>query len=53
MKEQLITLINAYGAARATSDQLLIKLAGDQLQAFLASVDLMEIQPADQKADKT
>jgi hypothetical protein len=46
MKKQLITLINAYGAARATGDQVLIKLAGDQLQAFLASVDLTEIQPA-------
>jgi hypothetical protein len=46
MKEQLIALINSYGAARTTGDPLLIKLAADQLQAFLASVDLTEIQPA-------
>jgi hypothetical protein len=40
MKEQLIAIINSYGAARASGDALLQQLAASQLTAFLESVEI-------------
>jgi hypothetical protein len=40
MKEQLIAIVNAYAAARASGDTLLQQFATQQLGAFLESVEI-------------
>lgn len=40
MKEQLITIINSYAAARASQDGVLQQFATQQLQAFLEAVEI-------------
>jgi hypothetical protein len=40
MKEQLITIINSYAAARYSGDSLLQQFAAQQLQSFLDSVEI-------------
>lgn len=40
MKEELITLLNSYAAARCSGDTLLQQFATGQLQAFLEQVEL-------------
>jgi hypothetical protein len=43
MKDQLIRMVNAYGAARASGDELLLGLAVVALQNFLSVVELVPI----------
>ena len=46
MKEELITLLNSYAAARCSGDTLLQQFATGQLQAFLEQVELTKTTPA-------
>jgi phage I-like protein len=46
MKEQLIQLITAYGAAHASGNVILKQLAAGQLDAFLAVVEVVKPEPA-------
>lgn len=46
MKDTLLQLVNSYAAARASGDPILQQFAAGQLQTFLASVELIEGQPA-------
>ena len=46
MKDDLIRLINAYAAARASGDALLISMAAERLQQFLAAVEVAAIEQA-------
>lgn len=46
MKEELITLLNSYAAARCSGDTLLQQFAAGQLKAFLEQVELTRITPA-------
>lgn len=41
MREQLITIINSYAAARASGDALLQRFAAQQLSVFLESVEII------------
>jgi hypothetical protein len=45
MKTDLIALINAYAAARASGDALLLSMAAERLQQFLAAVEVVAIEP--------
>lgn len=45
MKEQLIQLITAYGAAHGSGNAILKQLAAGQLNAFLAAVDVVKPEP--------
>jgi hypothetical protein len=40
MKDQLITIVNAYAAARASGDTLLQQFAAQQLGTFLDAVEI-------------
>jgi hypothetical protein len=40
MKDQLITIVNAYAAARASGDSMLQQFATQQLGAFLEAVEI-------------
>lgn len=44
MKQQLAELIEAYAAARASGNRMLLEFAASQLNALLASVDVVEIK---------
>jgi len=46
MKEQLIQLIAAYGAAHASGNAILKQLAAGQLDAFLESVEVVRPTPS-------
>lgn len=46
MKEELISMITTYANARSTGDVALIDFAGTRLNAFLAKVDVVEVEPA-------
>lgn len=46
MKEQLVQLIVAYGAAQSSGNALLKQMAGAQLDAFLENVELTKPAPA-------
>jgi hypothetical protein len=46
MKDDLIRLINAYAAARASGDALLISMAAERLQGFLEAVEVVAIEQA-------
>jgi hypothetical protein len=46
MKTGLIALINAYAAARASGDALLLGMAAERLQQFLAVVEVVAIEQA-------
>lgn len=43
MKQQLIQLIEAFGAARQSGNAILQQYAAQQLQAFLDGVELTEV----------
>ena len=45
MKDQLIQLIAAYGVAHASGNAILKQLAGGQLDAFLATVEVFKPEP--------
>jgi phage I-like protein len=45
MKEQLIQLITAYGLAQASGNAILKQLAAGQLDAFLATIDVVKPEP--------
>ena len=48
MKEQLITIINSYAAARASGDTSLQQFAAQQLASFLEGVTITTAEkPAD------
>jgi hypothetical protein len=40
MKDQLITIVNSYAAARASGDTVLQQFAAQQLGAFLEAVEI-------------
>jgi hypothetical protein len=40
MKEQLITIVNAYAAARVSGDAMLQQFAAQQLGVFLEAVEI-------------
>ena len=42
LKSDLIALINAYAAARASGDALLISMASERLQQFIDSIDVID-----------
>ena len=42
MKQQLAELIEAYAAARATGNRMLLEYAAEQLNDFMAKVDVAE-----------
>jgi hypothetical protein len=44
MKQQLAELIEAYAAARASGNMMLLEWAAGQLNAFMARVDVAEIK---------
>ena len=46
MKEQLVQLIVAYGAAQSSGNALLKQMAGAQLDSFLENVELTKPAPA-------
>ena len=46
MKDDLIRLINAYAAAKASGDALLLSLAAERLQGFLEAVDVVAVEQA-------
>ena len=46
MKDDLIRLINAYAAARASGDALLLSMAAERLQGFLEAVDVVAVEQA-------
>jgi hypothetical protein len=46
MKTDLIALINAYAAARASGDALLLSMAAERLQQFLEAVEVVAIEQA-------
>jgi hypothetical protein len=46
MKDDLIRLINAYAAARASGDALLLSMAAERLQQFLEAVEVVAIEQA-------
>jgi hypothetical protein len=46
MKTDLIALINAYAAARASGDALLLSMAAERLQGFLAAVEVVAVEQA-------
>jgi hypothetical protein len=50
MKDQLITIINSYAAARASGDALLQQFAAEQLGAFLDGVVIVA-QPIEDSSD--
>ena len=41
MKDQLITIVNSYAAARASGDTVLQQFAAQQLGAFLDAVEIV------------
>jgi hypothetical protein len=49
MKPQLAELIEAYAAARASGNRMLLEFAAGQLNDFMARVDVTEIK--EQKAE--
>jgi hypothetical protein len=51
MKDQLITIINSYAAARASGDALLQQFAAQQLGAFLDGVDIIAQTTEDSNND--
>jgi hypothetical protein len=46
VKDDLIKLINAYAAARASGDALLLGMAAERLQQFLEVVDVVAVEQA-------
>ena len=44
MKQQLAELIEAYAAARASGNRMLLEFAVGQLNAFLQTADVVEIK---------
>lgn len=44
MKQQLADLIEAYAAARASGNRMLLEFAAGQLNEFMAAVDVVEIK---------
>jgi len=44
MKQQLAELIEAYAAAKATGNRMLLEFAVTQLNDFLSKVEISEIQ---------
>jgi hypothetical protein len=46
VKDDLIKLINAYAAARASGDALLLGMAAERLQGFLEAVDVVAVEQA-------
>jgi hypothetical protein len=40
MKEQLVALIEAFAAAKATNNALLVQFAAQQLSSFLDAIDV-------------
>jgi hypothetical protein len=46
MKDDLIRLINAYAAARASGDALLLSMAAERLQGFLEAVQVAAVERA-------
>jgi hypothetical protein len=46
VKDDMIALINAYAAARASGDALLISMAAERLQQFLAAVEVVAVEQA-------
>jgi hypothetical protein len=49
MKPQLAELIEAYAAARATGNRMLLEYAAEQLNGFMAKIELTEISPQEEK----
>lgn len=47
MKEQLVQLIVAYGAAQSSGNALLKQMAGAQLDLFLENVELTKPAPCE------
>ena len=43
MKQQLADLIEAYAAARASGNRMLLEFAAGQLNGFMAAVDVVEM----------
>jgi hypothetical protein len=46
VKDDLIRLVNAYAAARASGDALLLSMAAERLQQFLEAVEVVAIERA-------
>ena len=46
MKEQLVQLIIAFGAAHASGNAVLKQLAAQQMDAFLAGVEVVKPEPS-------
>lgn len=46
MKEQLAQLIEAFGAARYSQNQDLVRMAAAQITEFLQKVEIVELPPA-------
>ena len=42
LKAKLVELINTFADARLTSNQNLLRFAGEQIQAFLQSVEIKD-----------
>ena len=49
MKQQLAELIEAYAAARASGNIMLLEWAAGQLNAFMARVEVSEIKQEEDK----
>ena len=44
-KQQLATLIDAYADAKRTNNEILIKMASEQLQGFFSAHDVIPTSP--------
>lgn len=51
-KQELANLIDAYADARRTGNEILMKLAVEQLQIFLSAYDLVPIEPPAENSDE-
>lgn len=51
MKEQLVQLIIAFGAAHASGNAVLKQLAAQQVDAFLAGVEVVKPEPDAEEAE--
>lgn len=51
-KQELANLIDAYADARRTGNEILMKLAVEQLQAFLAAYDLVPVERLSEESDE-
>ena len=51
MKEQLVQLIIAFGAAHASGNAVLKQLAAHQLDGFLAGVEVVKPEPNVEEAE--